>query len=203
MQKILSFQLQQLPGMIQLCGLTLIAITLSACGGQPTASSEAVVTPLKPSHDAHHAHSHGHHGESNYQKPGADFQFMDTAVRTVEPFTEQAVSLALAHGYTAGEANISLTLSEGLTLVQGEPDNPYLLAAREPLALDISIIANSAGRHYITARVQVQQANREPISRVIAIALQAGKEQRESEQSKSANPSGDGLQALPAQERIY
>ena len=151
---------------------------------------------------------HAHEGLS-YQKPGAAVRFSHNYSGKSEVGDSESVTLTFNHEYSTGSLSIQLEAQEGLNIADNQ--SPYIFALDEDRNLEIEALLSAAanGKYYLSIFATVEGWGGDPISRVFALALNAGDSEQKTKSSlepvhmsiEEATP-GNKIILMPAEETI-
>lgn len=137
--------------------------------------------------------------QQGYQKPGAAIRFTHNYDGEVQIGEIEEVTLSFRHSYQAGSLHIELNAQEGLEILDDQPSYHFDLADKQPLDITTSLAVGEEGKYYLSIFATVENEGYDPISRVFALALNAGDPE---EQTKSSLGSGMSVEKAKSGEKI-
>ena len=145
--------------------------------------------------DKHH-HSHTSH---NYQKPGANVRLThnyDGATNTGEV---ENLSLTFTEQYSSGQMYIQLKPDTSLVIQPETKEFIFSMKNNKSHNIDLSISANSKGKHLLNIFASVMDDSGRLSNRVMAIAFYVGDKNLEQSKTQNSN-SADKVIILPSKE---
>lgn len=141
-------------------------------------------------------HSHTSH---NYQKPGANVRLThnyDGATNTGEV---ENLSLIFTEQYSSGQMYIQLKPDTSLVIEPEAKEFIFSMEGNKSHNIDLSISANSKGKHLLNIFASVMDDSGRLSNRVMAIAFYVGDKNLEQSKTQNSN-SEDKVIILPSKE---
>lgn len=146
------------------------------------------------------AHSHEHRSPG---KPAADVSLESAGLQALPLLETTRVNLAL-ETHLAGQVRVTLQTSPELQLVDGASEQHFQLADSGTLDLPLSLLATSAGQHYVHLFIEHTDTAGVTTARALATEFRVGVPLVEKLADKGVRMSdANGLVRLPGHETIY
>jgi len=141
-------------------GLTIGSLSaITACASPHSSAS------LKPTASAQ---------DNGYLKPGADIRYAHTLKSQVSAGEITTFKLGLTESYGDGTLQVSLGTDGDISIVSADTQMSFDMASEASHDMNISILGNSNGRHYINVQALAVSPTGQTQPRIFSIPVQVG-----------------------------
>lgn len=145
----------------------------------------------------------GHHSHTshNYQKPGANVRLTHNYDGATNAGEVENLSLIFTEQYSSGQMYIQLKPDKSLDIDPETKEFIFSMEGNKTHNIDLSIRANSKGKHLLNIFASVMDDSGRLSNRVMAIAFYVGDKNLEQSKTQNSN-SEDKVIILPSKESI-
>lgn len=193
-----------------ICALisTLCSMLVTACSKTRPAVTEQQTPGVSEIRDPDislekSAHENSKTMEITRGKPGARISLADSTIYRLPTAVVSDITLVLVTPYTEGQAKVTVSVSDGLSIVSEVTEFDFLLDADTEYAIPLQLLAQENGRYYIHLQVTLEAEGRRTF-RALSAIVQVGPEEPAAKAIRNMHKAGEQAPViyLPAEETI-